>query len=110
MYKWRRRHLSMDDIIEDFLQSQNNLVPIRYSFKEIRKMTRSFKEKLGEGGYGSVFKGKLRSGHHVAVKLLDKSKGNGQDFINEVASIRRIHHANVTKLIGFCVERSKQAL
>ncbi|KAL1118501.1 hypothetical protein V6Z11_D01G039400 [Gossypium hirsutum] len=110
MYKWRRRHLSMDDIIEDFLQSQNNLVPIRYSFKEIRKMTRSFKEKLGEGGYGSVFKEKLRSGHHVAVKLLDKSKGNGQDFINEVASIRRIHRANVTKLIGFCVERSKQAL
>ncbi|XP_040972451.1 rust resistance kinase Lr10-like [Gossypium hirsutum] len=73
-------------------------------------MTRSFKEKLGEGGYGSVFKGKLRSGHHAAVKLLDMLKGNGQDFINEVASIGRIHHANMTKLTGFCVERSKQAL
>ncbi|MBA0641217.1 hypothetical protein Goklo_025788, partial [Gossypium klotzschianum] len=73
-------------------------------------ITKNFKDKLGEGGYGSVFKGKLRSGHHVAVKLLDKSKGNGQDFINEVASIGRIHHANVAKLIGFCVERSKQAL
>ncbi|KAK8312453.1 hypothetical protein V6Z12_D01G043200 [Gossypium hirsutum] len=109
-YKWRRRHLSMDDTIEEFLQSQNNLVPIRYSYKEIKKMTKSFKDKLGEGGYGSVFKGKLRSGHHVAVKLLGKSKGNGQDFINEVASIGRIHHANVAKLIGFCVEGSKQAL
>ncbi|KAK8368448.1 hypothetical protein V6Z12_A01G041300 [Gossypium hirsutum] len=85
-------------------------MPIRYSFKEIIKMTRSFKEKLGEGGYGSVFKGKLRSGHHAAVKLLDMLKGNGQDFINEVASIGRIHHANMTKLTGFCVERSKQAL
>ncbi|KAK8312443.1 hypothetical protein V6Z12_D01G042600 [Gossypium hirsutum] len=41
-----------------------------------KKMTKNFKDKLGEGGYGSVFKGKLRSGHHVAVKLLDKSKGN----------------------------------
>ncbi|TYJ48165.1 hypothetical protein E1A91_A01G041400v1 [Gossypium mustelinum] len=81
-----------------------------YSFKEIIKMTRSFKEKLGEGGYGSVFKGKLRSGHHAAVKLLDMLKGNSQDFINEVASIGRIHHANMTKLTGFCVERSKQAL
>ncbi|KAG8502331.1 hypothetical protein CXB51_000317 [Gossypium anomalum] len=109
-YKWRRRHLSMDDTIEEFLQSQNNLVPIRYSFKEIKKMTKNFKNKLGEGGYGSVFKGKLRSGHHVAIKLLGKSKGNGQDFINEVASIGRIHHANVAKLIGFCVEGSKQAL
>ncbi|TYI96041.1 hypothetical protein E1A91_D01G041600v1 [Gossypium mustelinum] len=100
----------MDDMIEEFLQSQNNLVPIRYSYKEIKKMTKSFKDKLGEGGYGSVFKGKLRSGHHVAIKLLGKSKGNGQDFINEVASIGRIHHANVAKLIGFCVEGSKQAL
>ncbi|TYH86463.1 hypothetical protein ES332_D01G044600v1 [Gossypium tomentosum] len=109
-YKWRRRHLSMDDTIEEFLQSQNNLVPIRYSFKEIKKMTKNFKDKLGEGGYGSVFKGKLRSGHHVAIKLLGKSKGNGQDFINEVASIGTIHHANVAKLIGFCVEGSKQAL
>ncbi|KAK5844263.1 hypothetical protein PVK06_000399 [Gossypium arboreum] len=64
----------------------------------------------GEGGYGSVFKGKLRSGHYVAIKLLGKSKGNGQDFINEVASIGRIHHVNVAKLIGFCVKGSKQAL
>ncbi|PPD85822.1 hypothetical protein GOBAR_DD17259 [Gossypium barbadense] len=73
-------------------------------------MSKNFKDKLGEGGYGSVFKGKLRSGHHVTIKLLGKSKGNGQDFINEVASIGRIHHANVAKLIGFCVEGSKQAL
>ncbi|MBA0606256.1 hypothetical protein Godav_018754, partial [Gossypium davidsonii] len=73
-------------------------------------MTKNFKDKLGEGGYGSVFKGKLRSGHHVAIKLLGKSKGNCQDFINEVASIGIIHHANVAKLIGFCVEGSKQAL
>ncbi|XWS10800.1 hypothetical protein CRYUN_Cryun38cG0028900 [Craigia yunnanensis] len=110
IYKWRRRHLSTDDAIEKFLQSQNNLAPIRYSFREITKLTKNFKDKLGEGGYGLVFKGKLRSGQHVAIKLLGKSKANGQDFINEVASIGRIHHVNVAKLIGFCVEGSKQAL
>ncbi|TYI96034.1 hypothetical protein E1A91_D01G041000v1 [Gossypium mustelinum] len=109
IYKWNRRHLSMDNKIEEFLQS-HSLAPIRYSFKEIKKMTKNFKYKLGEGGYGSVFKGKLRSGHYVAIKLLCKSKGNGQDFINEVASIGRIHHVNVAKLIGFCVKGSKQAL
>ncbi|KAK9025495.1 hypothetical protein V6N11_038362 [Hibiscus sabdariffa] len=65
--------------------------------------------KIGEGGYGSVFKGKLRSGHHVAVKVLGKSKGDGQDFMNEVVSIGGIHHVNVAKLIGFCAEGSKQA-
>ncbi|XVF79077.1 hypothetical protein PTKIN_Ptkin14bG0190200 [Pterospermum kingtungense] len=108
--KIRRRHLSMDDKIEDFLQSQNNLMPIRYSYSQIRRMTEGFKSKLGEGGYGSVFKGKLRSDRFVAIKLLKKSKANGQDFINEVATIGRIHHVNVVQLVGFCVEGSKQAL
>ncbi|GKU89104.1 hypothetical protein SLEP1_g3292 [Rubroshorea leprosula] len=110
VYKLRRRHLSVDDTIEEFLQKQNNFMPIRYTYSEIKKITGSFKNKLGQGGYGSVFKGKLRSGHFVAIKLLSTSKGNGQDFINEVATMGRIHHANVMQLIGFCVEGSKQAL
>ncbi|KAI8032910.1 Rust resistance kinase Lr10 [Camellia lanceoleosa] len=110
IYKFRRRHLSMFDNIEDFLRSQNNLMPIMYSYLDIQKMTKGFTDKLGEGGYGCVYKGMLRSGHPVAIKTLDKSKANGQDFINEVATIGRIHHINVVRLIGFCVERSKRAL
>ncbi|XP_059629076.1 rust resistance kinase Lr10-like [Cornus florida] len=108
--RFRRRHLSIDDTIEKFLQSQNNFMPIRYSYSDIKKMTRSFRNKLGQGGYGSVFKGKLRSGDLVAVKVLNMSKGKGQDFINEVATIGRIHHINVVRMIGFCVEGSKRAL
>ena len=100
----------MYDIIEEFLQNQNNFAPIRYSYSDIKKITNGFKEKLGEGGYGSVYKGKLRSGHLAAVKILGKSSANGQDFINEVATIGRIHHVNVVQLIGFCVEGSKRAL
>ncbi|XP_034203516.1 rust resistance kinase Lr10-like [Prunus dulcis] len=110
IYKFKRRHLSMYVLIEEFLQSHNNLMPIRYSYSDIRKMTKGFKEKLGEGGYGSVYKGKLRSGRLVAIKMLGKSKTNGQDFINEVATIGRIHHVNVVQLIGYCVEGSKRAL
>ncbi|XP_017973201.1 PREDICTED: rust resistance kinase Lr10 [Theobroma cacao] len=110
IYKWRKRHMSMYDRIENFLQSQNNFMPIRYSYSQIKKMTEGFKDKLGEGGYGSVFKGKLRSGHLVAVKMLGKSKANGQEFINEVATIGRIHHVNVVQLIGFCAEGTKRAL
>ncbi|KAG7955157.1 hypothetical protein I3843_11G056600 [Carya illinoinensis] len=110
IYKWRRRHLSMYDAIEDFLQSHNNLAPIRYSYPQIRKMSKNFKDKLGEGGFGTVFKGTLRSGRLVAIKELTKSKANGQDFISEVATIGRIHHVNVVQLIGFCVEGSKRAL
>ncbi|XP_035548814.1 rust resistance kinase Lr10-like [Juglans regia] len=110
IYKWRRRHLSMYDEVEEFLQSQNNFMPIRYSFSEIKKMTKGFRERLGEGGFGTVFKGTLRSGRLVAVKMLSQSKANGQDFINEVATIGRIHHANIVELIGFCVQGSKCAI
>ncbi|KAF7848104.1 hypothetical protein BT93_L2293 [Corymbia citriodora subsp. variegata] len=108
--KWRRRHLAMDQNVEKFLQSNNNFLPIRYSYSDIKKITGGLKNKLGEGGYGSVFKGRLRSGHDVAVKILKKGKANGQDFISEVVTIGRIHHVNVVGLIGFCFEGSKQAL
>ncbi|KAL8486885.1 hypothetical protein ACS0TY_023541 [Phlomoides rotata] len=109
-YKFRRRHLSRFAAIEDFLQSENNLMPIRYSYSEIKKMTRGFREKLGQGGYGTVYKGKLRSGYDVAVKLLGKPGGNGQDFMNEIATIGRIHHVNIVNLVGYCAEGSKRAL
>ena len=109
IYTCRRRHTSIYENIEVFLRG-STLIPIRYSYKDIKKMTRSFKVKLGEGGFGCVYKGKLISGLFVAIKMLGKPKGNGQDFINEVATIGRIHHANVVRLIGFCVERSKRAL
>ncbi|RHN77752.1 putative glycerophosphodiester phosphodiesterase, protein kinase RLK-Pelle-LRK10L-2 family [Medicago truncatula] len=110
IYKWRKRHWSMYECIELYLQQQNNSMPIGYSYKEIKKMAKGFKEKLGEGGFGTVFKGNLRSGPCVAIKLLGNSKGNGQDFINEVTTIGRIHHLNVVQLFGFCIEGSKRAL
>ncbi|KAF7149474.1 hypothetical protein RHSIM_Rhsim03G0202500 [Rhododendron simsii] len=53
---------------------------------------------------------KFQSGPPVAVKLLSKPKANGQEFINEVGTIGRIHHVNVVQLIGYCAERSKRAL
>ena len=57
-----------------------------------------------------MYKGKLRSGHMVAIKILVMSKPNGQDFINEVATIGSIHHVNVVRLVGFCIQRSRWAL
>ncbi|THF94838.1 hypothetical protein TEA_005092 [Camellia sinensis var. sinensis] len=100
----------MFDNIEGYLRSQNHLMPISYSYLDIKKMAKGFKDKLGERGYGSVYKGKLRSGHLVVIKVLGKPKSNGQEFINEVATIRTIHHVNVVQLIGYCAERSKRAL
>ncbi|XP_030466525.1 rust resistance kinase Lr10-like [Syzygium oleosum] len=110
IYKWMRRHQAMDANIEEFLQAHNNFLPIRYSYSDIKKITKNFKDKLGEGGYGCVYRGILRSGNEVAVKILNKPKSNGQDFISEVATIGRIHHINVVQLVGFCFDYSKQAL
>ncbi|TYI11389.1 hypothetical protein ES332_A09G205000v1 [Gossypium tomentosum] len=104
--KFRNR----DQDIEAFLKNNGGLVPKRYSYSDIKKMTSSFKEKLGKGGYGSVYKGKLPDGRLVAVKLLNTSKGDGQEFINEVASISRTSHVNVVTLLGFCLEGGKRAL
>ncbi|GKV43262.1 hypothetical protein SLEP1_g50576 [Rubroshorea leprosula] len=73
-------------------------------------MTNSYKEKLGRGGYGDVYKGNLPDGRPIAVKVLNVSKGNGEEFINEVASIGRTSHVNVVTLLGFCLEGEKRAL
>ena len=110
IYKFQRRHLSCDDTIEEFLQSHKNLQPIKYSYSNIKKITNNFRNKLGEGGFGSVYQGRLQSGRIVAVKVLTMSKSNGHDFINEVATIGRIHHVNVVKHVGFCVQGPKWAL
>ena len=56
--------------IEIFLEDYKALKPARYSYADIKKITNQFKDKLGQGGYGTVFKGKLSNDILVAVKVL----------------------------------------
>nr|CAD1842723.1 unnamed protein product [Ananas comosus var. bracteatus] len=87
------------------------LVPRRYAYTDLIAITSHFREKLGQGGFGSVSKGVLPGGVLVAVKmLLSNSRCNGEEFINEVSTIGRIHHVNMIKLVGFCSEGTKRAL
>lgn len=101
---------------EQFIKDYRSTLLTNYSYSDIKKMASDFKHKLGEGGYGTVYKGKLKSdGRVIAVKLLNKSTSSsddtmGHDFINEVTTIGTIHHANVIRLIGFCWDGSKRAL
>lgn len=98
--------------VEMFLETYRTLKPRRYTFSEVRKMTRRFSSRLGQGGFGSVYKGELPNGGvpvPVAVKMLEDSTGE-EEFISEVATIGTIHHANVVRLLGFCSERSRRAL
>nr|XP_034594440.1 LEAF RUST 10 DISEASE-RESISTANCE LOCUS RECEPTOR-LIKE PROTEIN KINASE-like 2.1 isoform X1 [Setaria viridis]TKW13327.1 hypothetical protein SEVIR_5G092900v2 [Setaria viridis] len=96
--------------IEALIVLHGSLAPKRYKYSQVTKITSSFSDKLGEGGYGSVFKGRLDDGRQVAVKFLHDSKGEGEDFVNEVMSIGRTSHVNIVSLFGFCLEGSKRAL
>ncbi|KAA3464665.1 rust resistance kinase Lr10-like [Gossypium australe] len=96
--------------IEKFLEDYRELKPSRYSYADIKRITNHFKDKLGQGGYGTVFKGRLSSDVLVAVKVLNNFKGNGEEFINEVGSMGKIHHMNVTRLVGFCADGYDRAL
>ncbi|KAH0703018.1 hypothetical protein KY290_018341 [Solanum tuberosum] len=96
--------------IERFLEDYKALRPTRYSYADIKKITEQFKYKLGQGGYGKVYKGKLSNEILVAVKVLNNFKGEGEDFINEVGSIGRIHHVNVVRLVGYCADGYRRAL
>ncbi|KAF7124274.1 hypothetical protein RHSIM_Rhsim12G0142600 [Rhododendron simsii] len=96
--------------IEAFLKNCRSLSPKRYTYSDIKKITNSFETELGKGSFGSVFKGKLENGCLVAMKVLKGLKGNGDDFINEVATISRTSHVHIVTLLGFCFEGSHRAL
>ncbi|XP_044399106.1 rust resistance kinase Lr10-like [Triticum aestivum] len=100
------------DAVEKFLQMQQMIGPTRYAYTDIVAVTGHFRDKLGQGGYGSVYKGILLPGDvHVAIKMLDgKSCCDGEDFISEVSTIGRIHNVNVVRLVGFCSEEMRRAL
>ncbi|XP_050108995.1 G-type lectin S-receptor-like serine/threonine-protein kinase RKS1 isoform X11 [Malus sylvestris] len=71
----------------------------------------SVANKLGKGGFGSVYKGVLHNGKEVAVKRLSKHSGQGiEEFKNEVVIIAKLQHRNLVKIIGCCVEAEEKML
>ncbi|KAJ1283836.1 hypothetical protein BS78_03G157500 [Paspalum vaginatum] len=106
----KKRYNEIYLTVEMFLKSYGTSKPTRYTFAEVKKITRRFKEKVGQGGFGSVYKGELPIEVPVAVKMLENSVGEGEEFINEVATIRLFHHANIVRLLGFCSEGTRRAL
>ncbi|KAH0728013.1 hypothetical protein KY285_000297 [Solanum tuberosum] len=96
--------------VEKFLEDYRDRRPTRYTYADIKKITNQFQEILGEGAYGIVYKGTLTNEIHVAVKVLNDSEGNGEEFINEVAAMGKIHHVNVVRLVGFCADGVRRAL
>lgn len=86
---------------------------LQYYFGTIKAATGDFSDanKLGEGGFGAVYKGSLGNGHEIAVKRLPAGSGQGDlEFENEVQLVAKLLHRNLVKLHGFCLERKEKLL
>ncbi|PQM41634.1 putative L-type lectin-domain containing receptor kinase S.5 [Prunus yedoensis var. nudiflora] len=95
-------HLQIDEEIQT-----NSMAPKKFKLKELQRATGRFnpKNKLGKGGFGTVYKG-LLGNKEIAVKRVSKDSRQGkQEFIAEVTTIGSLRHKNLVKLIGWCYER-----
>ncbi|CAK8577848.1 unnamed protein product [Lathyrus sativus] len=84
-----------------------------FNFKTIMTATRNcgHENKLGQGGFGSVYKGCLVNGQEIAVKRLSKDSGQGkEEFKNEVTLLVKLQHRNLVRLLGCCFEKEERML
>ncbi|KAL1205159.1 putative LRR receptor-like serine/threonine-protein kinase [Cardamine amara subsp. amara] len=91
----------------------HGLQTVCFTFRQLQYATNNFDEanKLGEGGFGSVFKGELLDGTIIAVKQLSsKSCQGNREFVNEIGMISGLNHPNLVKLYGCCVEKNQLLL
>nr|GMC51629.1 probable LRR receptor-like serine/threonine-protein kinase At1g56140 isoform X2 [Ipomoea batatas] len=103
----RKRQETYDD--EEFLGM--DVKPYTFSYAVLKAGTSDFSpsNKLGEGGFGSVYKGTLEDGRNVAVKQLSVASHQGRrEFVAEIATISGVQHRNLVKLYGCCYEGNKR--
>ncbi|KAL0007759.1 hypothetical protein SO802_009261 [Lithocarpus litseifolius] len=84
-----------------------------FSYESVPAATDNFSDanKLGEGGFGPVYKGKSLKGQEIAVKMLSKRSGQGlEEFRNEITLIAKLQHRNLVRLLGCCIELDENIL
>ncbi|TKY47435.1 G-type lectin S-receptor serine/threonine-protein kinase [Spatholobus suberectus] len=84
-----------------------------FDFQTILEATANFSStnKIGEGGFGPVYKGKLPNGQEIAIKRLSKGSGQGlNEFKNEAMLIVKLQHTNLVRLLGFCIDKEERIL
>ncbi|KAI6691658.1 hypothetical protein NL676_028486 [Syzygium grande] len=107
---WRRK---MARMIEDQEFFGIDTRPYTFSYAELKAATDDFNpnNKLGEGGFGPVFKGTLNDGRVIAVKQLSVSSHQGKNqFVAEIATISAVQHRNLVKLYGCCIDADNRLL
>ncbi|KAL4620281.1 hypothetical protein ACB092_06G141900 [Castanea dentata] len=83
---------------------------VAFGYRDLQNVTKNFSEKLGGGGFGSVFKGILPDSTVIAVKKLESISQGEKQFRTEVSTIGTIQHVNLVRLRGFCSEGTKKLL
>ncbi|XP_022139943.1 putative receptor-like protein kinase At4g00960 [Momordica charantia] len=86
---------------------------LQFDFNTIDAATNKFSEenRLGEGGFGVVYKGRLENGQEIAVKRLSRGSLQGsEEFKNEVMLVAKLQHRNLVRLLGFCLEGEEKIL
>ncbi|KAI9094262.1 hypothetical protein K1719_026844 [Acacia pycnantha] len=81
-----------------------------FGYRDLQNATQNFSEKLGGGGFGSVFKGTLADSSVVAVKKLESISQGEKQFRSEVSTIGTVQHVNLVRLRGFCSEGNRKLL
>ncbi|KAJ3705344.1 hypothetical protein LUZ61_009049 [Rhynchospora tenuis] len=123
-FVWIRRHrnpeLSQEETICTTADEAPNIwsrelssdLPL-FDFNQIAKATDNFSSynKLGEGGFGPVYKGVLQDGFEIAVKRLSSQSGQGLvEFRNEIQLIAKLQHKNLVRLVGWCIKGGERLL
>lgn len=109
---WRRRH-SDDRVNREIVLKGLDLKTGSFTFRQLKAATDNFDpgNKIGEGGFGSVFKGTLLDGSHIAVKhLFARSSQANRQFVNEIGIISGLNHPNLVRLYGCCAEGNELLL
>ncbi|KAG7585001.1 Protein kinase domain [Arabidopsis thaliana x Arabidopsis arenosa] len=127
-FLWKKKELPVSDIRENREHSVNSSSsPIKvlvgdqvdtpdlpiFSFESVASATGDFAEenKLGQGGFGTVYKGNFSEGREIAVKRLSgKSKQGLEEFKNEILLIAKLQHRNLVRLLGCCIEDNEKML
>ncbi|PIN01993.1 Serine/threonine protein kinase [Handroanthus impetiginosus] len=102
VFSRRRLMAGKSKVVEGFL--------VAFGYKDLQNATKNFSEKLGGGGFGSVYKGTLPDSTVVAVKKLESVSQGEKQFRAEVSTIGIIQHVNLVRLRGFCVQGNNKML
>ncbi|XBI37256.1 hypothetical protein VPH35_122618 [Triticum aestivum] len=111
-WRWRKRNAVRRSLLQSLRPMSSSDLPLM-DLASIHAATDNFSKanKLGEGGFGPVYRGVLTGGSEIAVKRLSaRSRQGAAEFRNEVELIAKLQHRNLVRLLGWCAERDEKLL